>query len=241
MTSRASKRQPQGEAVKRTAQNGRGKLKVPRKLLPFISRKDMEKACEAQLADQLVPKPEAKLALKSAEFDRRAASRAFKAADDPTHRGPLLVSELACVVTTEHSLDVAASLMQSLRPRTPLEVLLFNQMAGVHLRAMSELGKAAHSEDQETSDWHTSRAIRLARTFCQQVETLQMLRAKGKPQRVIVKHVNVNVGGQAIMGSVTASTPGVRKKCAIVSSEGRAPKKVAPAAETGSTDFVRAP
>jgi hypothetical protein len=42
---------------------------------------------------------------------------------------------------------------------------------------------------------------KLARTFAAQVEALKRYRTGGE-QRVIVQHVNVNEGGQAIVGAV---------------------------------------
>ena len=48
----------------------------------------------------------------------------------------------------------------------------------------------------------------LLRTFTAQVEALQRYRGKGQ-QKVTVEHVNVNAGGQAIVGTVH---PGPTKK-----------------------------
>jgi hypothetical protein len=46
-----------------------------------------------------------------------------------------------------------------------------------------------------------SLAVKLLRTYTTQVEALARLR-RGGEQRVIVQHVNVNEGGQAIVGAV---------------------------------------
>jgi hypothetical protein len=47
-------------------------------------------------------------------------------------------------------------------------------------------------------------AIKLLRTFTMQLEALQRYRGKGQ-QKVTVEHVNVNAGGQAIVGTVQSS------------------------------------
>ena len=44
-------------------------------------------------------------------------------------------------------------------------------------------------------------AVKLLRTFTTQLEALQRYRGKGQ-QKVTVEHVNVNAGGQAIVGTV---------------------------------------
>jgi hypothetical protein len=54
-----------------------------------------------------------------------------------------------------------------------------------------------------------SLAVKLMRTYTAQVEALARLR-RGGEQRVIVQHVNVNEGGQAIVGAV--NQPGGSEK-----------------------------
>jgi len=117
-------------------------------------------------------------------------------------------SQFASALLAYPIVDLSASLMRSLKPRSGLETLLLSQMAAVHAIAMQELSCASSGENV---DIHTARATRLLRTFVQQVEALQVLRSRGRPQRVIVKHVNVNVAGQAIMGNVTAVPRGLGK------------------------------
>ena len=56
---------------------------------------------------------------------------------------------------------------------------------------------ARHAPDNA----HGSLAVKLLRTYAAQVEALARLRHGGE-QRVIVQHVNVNEGGQAIVGTV---------------------------------------
>ena len=52
---------------------------------------------------------------------------------------------------------------------------------------------------------------KLVRTFTTQIEALKRYRTGGQ-QRVVVEHVTVNEGGQAIVGSVSHGGVGAQKK-----------------------------
>ncbi len=51
-------------------------------------------------------------------------------------------------------------------------------------------------------DRNVTRAVRLMRVFTEQVETMAKLKGKSSQQQVIVEHVTVAAGGQAIVGTV---------------------------------------
>ena len=55
----------------------------------------------------------------------------------------------------------------------------------------------------ELVDHLVTRAIQLMRVFTEQVETMSRLKGKNSQQSVIVEHVTVAGGGQAIVGTVT--------------------------------------
>src|SRR5437868_4442229 len=77
-----------------------------------------------------------------------------------------------------------------------------------HLAAMTALRRLKGSENVAQQDSNGNLAVKLLRTFTAQVEALQRYRGKGQ-QKVTVEHVNVNAGGQAIVGTVH---PGPTKK-----------------------------
>jgi hypothetical protein len=54
-------------------------------------------------------------------------------------------------------------------------------------------------------DANVLRATRLMRLFNEQVETMAKLKGKGGQQRVVVEHVTVTAGGQAIVGAVSTT------------------------------------
>ncbi len=96
----------------------------------------------------------------------------------------------------------ALSIMDGLAPETPLEGLLAAQMTTTHNMIM-EFSQRAMQPDQYPGaiDWNLSQATKLMRIFTRQAETLQKLRSKGQ-QNIMVQHVQVNQGGQAVIGDI---------------------------------------
>ncbi|UVK39928.1 hypothetical protein LHFGNBLO_001343 [Mesorhizobium sp. AR10] len=104
-------------------------------------------------------------------------------------------------VVREGDMNYALSMVCGLRPKDQIEATLGVQMAAIHMATMNAamfMGQAKTWELREAQE----RALnRLARTFVAQVEALKRYRSKGE-QRVIVERVNVEKGGQAIVGNV---------------------------------------
>jgi hypothetical protein len=93
-------------------------------------------------------------------------------------------------------------------PRNAIEGLLSVQMVGVHNLAMEYLKRAGlPNQTPEGIDANVHRAVRLLRTFTSQIEALNRNRGKIS-QQVVVGNVNVNDGGQAIVGSVESRNQG---------------------------------
>jgi hypothetical protein len=92
--------------------------------------------------------------------------------------------------------------MTGIQPRDELEGLLAGQMVAVHNMSM-EMAKRALLPEQTVQgvSENVSRASRLMRTFCAQVEALQRYRNAGQSM-VTVQHVSVGEGGQAVIGNV---------------------------------------
>ena len=81
--------------------------------------------------------------------------------------------------------------------------MLAIQMLGTHHAAVRLLMSANANQSIEISDSLIRQAARLMRLFNEQLEAMAKLKGKTRQQKVIVEHVNVNAGGQAIVGSVT--------------------------------------
>ena len=95
--------------------------------------------------------------------------------------------------------------LSGIEPRDELEGLLAVQMVAVHNLAMAFLARAS-VEGQTTPgiDFNVNRGTKLLRTFTALMEALHRHRSKGE-QRMIVEHVHVHSGGQAIVGPVNQS------------------------------------
>jgi hypothetical protein len=73
-------------------------------------------------------------------------------------------------------------------------------MIGTQRLAMTFLRSATlEGQSVQGADAHVLRATRLMRLFNEQVEMMAKLKGKGGQQRVIVEHVTVAAGGQAIV------------------------------------------
>ena len=103
----------------------------------------------------------------------------------------------------------ALATLHDIAPKDALEGLLAVQMFGVHQAAMAFLARAGFDGKNHVNvDANVNRANKLLRTFTMQMEALNRHRGKVSPQTV-VGNVNVNEGGQAIVGAV--NHPGSRK------------------------------
>jgi hypothetical protein len=85
--------------------------------------------------------------------------------------------------------------------RDGVEAMLATQMVAIHHATLKAARQLRGSDNIPQQDSNSNMFNKLARTFSSQVEALKRYRSKGE-QKVIVEHVTVNEGGQAIVGSV---------------------------------------
>jgi hypothetical protein len=120
-----------------------------------------------------------------------------------------LVKQVAYLVPTiagkldSQNVKWALATIDGIGPKDELEGLLAVQMTGVQILAVECL-KRASQEGQTTfgMDANINRATKLLRTFTAQMEALNRHRGK-VGQQMVVGNVNVNEGGQAIVGPVS--------------------------------------
>ena len=114
---------------------------------------------------------------------------------------------------TRHERGVRAlELYESLEPADGAEGMLAMQMVGTHDAALECLKRAALSHQTfEGRDMALKHAHKLMTLYTQQLAALNKHRGKGQ-QKVTVEHVNVEAGGQAIVGNVDAGAMGARKQ-----------------------------
>lgn len=99
-------------------------------------------------------------------------------------------------------LNTALALLHGIKPHDALEALLAVQMIGVHNLAMDFMARSILKEQTfEGCDANVNWAMKLLRTFTAQIEALNRYRSQGQ-QKVVVEHVHVNQGGQAIVGTI---------------------------------------
>ncbi len=96
----------------------------------------------------------------------------------------------------------AVALLAGIRPQDELESMLAVQMIACHNAAM-HCAKQAMIKGQtlESRQASVNSSAKLMQVFTHQMETLRKRRAGGQ-QKMVVEHVHVNEGGQAVVGMV---------------------------------------
>ena len=101
----------------------------------------------------------------------------------------------------ENGVNQMLAQIAAFEPADGIEAMLATQMAAIHNATMRLARTLRGSETIPQQDSASNAFNKLARTFASQVEALKRYRSKGE-QKVIVEHVSVNAGGQAIVGTV---------------------------------------
>jgi hypothetical protein len=102
----------------------------------------------------------------------------------------------------EDMLNFALAVVKGIEPNDQVEAMLAAQMVAVHMATLTLAKRLEHVQTLPQQDSAAGAFNKLARTFATQVEALKRYRSTGE-QKVTVQHVNVNDGGQAIVGNVT--------------------------------------
>ena len=139
--------------------------------------------------------------------------KAIFGTSDPVQAKALYIHCLSVLAKDERSDDHPAndqryfmpSVVRDIAPRDAIERMLAVQMAATHV-AMMRAGRFLRGSDQLPQyQAHEAAFNRLARTYAAQMEALRKHRNGGK-QTVVVQHVNVEDGGQAIVGRCQKKT-----------------------------------
>ena len=99
------------------------------------------------------------------------------------------------------------ALLNGIQPRDEIEGMLAIQMIAVHNIAMETMRRAVTGQIISVIEGDVNNATKMLRTYTTQMEALKRYRTGGQ-QKVIVEHVNVNQGGQAIVGAVSTGGRG---------------------------------
>lgn len=123
--------------------------------------------------------------------------------------GALLVQALGACGTkhepqAQQGRDFMLAMIEDMAPRDAVERMLAVQMAATHASLMSISNKLNSVDSLHQHEIYARSFNRLARTFAAQAEAMRKHRNGGQ-SKVIVEHVTVNEGGQAIVGQVQKS------------------------------------
>jgi hypothetical protein len=110
-------------------------------------------------------------------------------------------------VADEADSNFMLAVVKGIEPRDQVEAMIASQMAAVHMATMTFARRLNHVENIPQQDSAERAFNKLARTFATQMEALKRYRTGGQ-QKVVVEHVTVNAGGQAIVGAVQAGGGG---------------------------------
>jgi hypothetical protein len=109
--------------------------------------------------------------------------------------------------------DHVAAALRGIRPQDALEGMLATQMVAVHTLAMTCMQRATANDQPDLGvEVNLNRATKLMRTFVMQTEALYRYRGRGE-QKMVVEHVHVHKGGQAIVGPVSQKDNRNNTKC----------------------------
>jgi hypothetical protein len=97
----------------------------------------------------------------------------------------------------------ATEALIAFQPEGAVQSMLATQMLGVHFTALKALRQANQAATPEIQDRCMNSAVKLLRLFAQQGEVLARLKGQISQQKIIVERVNIEDGGQAIVGAVT--------------------------------------
>jgi len=116
----------------------------------------------------------------------------------------------------ERGINFMLAVIKGIEPRDQVEAMLAAQMAAVHMASMTFARRLATVENIPQQDSAERAFNKLTRTFAAQIAARKDYRSKGE-QRMVVQHVHVAEGGQAIVGNVNAPAEGVgaRKKSEV--------------------------
>lgn len=103
---------------------------------------------------------------------------------------------------TNEGVNSAVAILRGISPSDELEGTLACQMVAVHSAAIEMFRRAmVEGQSSEGISENINRAVKLTRTYTMQMEALTKYRNRGG-QQITVQHVQVNNGGQAVVGNV---------------------------------------
>jgi hypothetical protein len=98
--------------------------------------------------------------------------------------------------------NASLSVFTGMKPKDSIEAMMITQMIALHEMTLRESERALITDQHiEFVEQHINSATKLCRSHASLVEAFNKYRTKGQ-QKITVQHVNVNDGGQAVIGDV---------------------------------------
>lgn len=112
-----------------------------------------------------------------------------------------LVNKEADAKDPDKLLDQSKTFIESLEPQDAKQAMLVAQMIAIHELQQHHTCHAKQASHPRLRSLHTKDAAKLANVFLKQLQTLEKLQGNGG-QKIMVEHVNIHPGAQAVVGSV---------------------------------------
>jgi len=101
--------------------------------------------------------------------------------------------------------------IQSLEPKGGLQEMLAAQIISLHRLQQTSMALAVSTHTIANKQYFTNAAVKLANCFTQQASLLAKLQGNGN-QKIVVEHVEVHQGGQAVVGNISGGSQGHKEK-----------------------------
>jgi hypothetical protein len=161
-----------------------------------------------------IVKPKPGLILKldggAAELNEDLAQKAFGTDDNGFILGALQQVIALTVKNGEidrQQLDFIGGALVGINPQNALEAMMAVQIVANHVMTMKIAGLFCSAMDQARREALEKMYTKLARTSPAQFEALHRMRHGGQ-QQMVVRHINVGEGGQAVFGNINSKQPG---------------------------------
>lgn len=102
----------------------------------------------------------------------------------------------------QETIDNFLQITNGVKPNDHIEALIITQMVTTHNAIMRCFKIVANTESIDKMNLVFSSANKLLRSYAKQMEALSRYRSKGN-QKIMVEHVHINSGGQAIIGNIS--------------------------------------
>lgn len=96
--------------------------------------------------------------------------------------------------------------LKALNATEGLQEMVANQMLSIHHLQQISAALANASDHNSNRQYYTNSAVKLANCFIQQATLLAKLQGVGG-QKIVVEHVEVHQGGQAVVGNINGINP----------------------------------